>query len=146
MLQVSAFLYQRFIDFPQRRFDYEALTANKLFDSVHKIINIKTHLHHSHTTGKIIGYAHDFCNAKVRKTKHVLTCIARDCFKFNKYFLIKSIRLSVWETKDINVSRTGLTNINFASISNMKFIDMMKNYHASLRKLASTLTDIGKNR
>ena len=67
MLQVSAFLYQRFIDFPQRRFDYEALTANKLFDSVHKIINIKTHLHHSHTTGKIIGYAHDFCNAKVRK-------------------------------------------------------------------------------
>ena len=76
-LQVYAFVYQRLMDFPQRRFDYETLTTKELFDSVHKIINKKTHLHHSHTSGKIIGYAHDFCNAKVRENKDVLTCIAQ---------------------------------------------------------------------
>ena len=62
------------------------------------------------------------------------------------YFLIKGIRLSVWETKDINIGRIGLTNINFASISNIKFIDKMKYYQTNLEKLASTLTDIEKNR
>ena len=56
------------------------------------------------------------------------------------------IRLSVWETKDFNTGRTGLTNINFASIDNIKFIDTMKYYQTSLGKLASMLTDIEKNR
>ena len=62
------------------------------------------------------------------------------------YFLIEGIRLSVWETKDINIGGTGLTNINFASISNIKFIDTMKYYQTSLGKLASMMTDIEKNR
>ena len=54
-----AFVYQRLIDFPQEKFDYK--TVN-FFDSVHRIINVKIHLHHSHVTGKIIGSANDFCN------------------------------------------------------------------------------------
>ena len=48
------------MDFPQRRFQYETLTKNELFDFIHKTIDVKTHLYHSHTTGKIIGYGHDF--------------------------------------------------------------------------------------
>ena len=63
---LHAFVYQRIMDFPRGCFDYETLTTNDLFDSVHKIINVKTHLYHSHITGNIIGYAHDFCNAKLR--------------------------------------------------------------------------------
>ena len=35
------------------------------FINVHRLIKIKIHLHHSHVTGKILGYAHDFCNTKV---------------------------------------------------------------------------------
>ena len=62
------------------------------------------------------------------------------------YFLIKRIRLSVWETKDINIGGTGLTNINFASIGNIKFIDTMKYYQTSLGNFASTLPDVEKNR
>ena len=58
-------VYQRIMDFPPVCFNYKTLTTNDLFDSVHKIINVKTHLYHSHITGNIIGYAHDFCNAKV---------------------------------------------------------------------------------
>ena len=43
------------MDFPRGYFDYETLTTSGLFDSVHKITNVKTHLHHSHITGNIIG-------------------------------------------------------------------------------------------
>ena len=96
--------------------------------------------------GKIIGYANDFCNAKVRENKDVLTCIAHNFFGFDLYFSIKRIRLSVWETKDINIGGTRLTNISFASISNIRFIDTIKYYQISLGKLASTLTDTEKNR
>ena len=66
------------MDFLQRQFDYETLTRNELFNSVYKIINVKTHLHHFHMTGKIIGYANDFYNTKVRENKDVLTCIAHN--------------------------------------------------------------------
>ena len=69
------------------------LKIKKLFYSVHKIINVKTHLHHSHTTGKIIVYAHDFCNVKVRENKDVLTCVAHNFFGLDMYFLIKGIRV-----------------------------------------------------
>ena len=96
--------------------------------------------------GKIIGYANDFCNAKVRENKDVLTCIAHNFFEFDVYFSMKRIRLSVWETKDINIGGTRLTNISFASISNIRFIDTIKYYQISLGKLASALTDTEKNR
>lgn len=84
-LQVYAFVYQRLMDFPQRRFDYETLATNELFDFVRKMINVKTYLHHSHITGKKIGYAHDFCYAKVRENKGVLLCIAHNVFGFDMY-------------------------------------------------------------
>ena len=54
-LQTYAFVYQRLMDFPEGRFDYEILMTINFFESIHKIINVKIHLHHSHVTGKIIG-------------------------------------------------------------------------------------------
>ena len=86
------------------------------------------------------------CNAKLTENKDILTCIAHNFFGFDMYFLIKGIRLSVWKTKDINIGRTGLTNINVTSIGNIKCIDTMKYNQTSLGKLASMLTDIEKNR
>ena len=86
VLQIYAFVYQRIMDFPRGCFDYETLTTNDLFDSVHKIINVKTHLHHSHITGNIIGYAHDFYSAKVRKNNVMLTCIAHNIFHSDMFF------------------------------------------------------------
>ena len=145
VLQMYVFVYQRIMDFPQGCFDYETLTTNDLFDSVHKIINVKTHLHHSHITGNIIGYAHDFCNAKVHENKDMLTSIANNFSPFDMFFLLKLIRLSVWETKDINMGAANLTNINYLTIGNVKFIVTMKYYLTSLGKLASTMTEKEKN-
>ena len=57
------------------------------------------------------------------------------------FFFIKGTRLLVWETKDINIGGTGLTNITYTSIGNIKFIDTMKYNQISLGQLATTLTD-----
>ena len=65
MLQTHAFVYQRLMDFPEGRFDYEALMTINFF--VYRLVNVKIHLHHSHVTGRIYGYAHEFCNMKVRE-------------------------------------------------------------------------------
>ena len=63
----------------------------------------------------------------------------------SQFFLLKGIRLLVWETKDINMGGTNLTNINYSTIGNIKFIDTMKYYLTSLGKLASTMTGKVKN-
>ena len=57
------------------------------------------------------------------------------------FFVIKEHL--VWGTKDVNIGRNGLTNINFASISNkVKFIDIMKYFLTSLGQLAGTLDEV----
>ena len=94
-------------------------------------------------TGKIIVYAHDFCNIKVRENQNQFSCIAHNFF--DMFFLIKGITLSVWGTRDVNTGGTGLTNINFASISNqVEFIDAMKYFLNSLGQRASTLDVVEK--
>ena len=60
-------------------------------------------------------------------------------------FFFKGIRLSVWETKDINMGGTNQTNINYSIIGNVKFIDTMKHYLTRLGRLASTMTEKKKN-
>ena len=133
------------MDFPKVKFDYETQTTINLFESIHKIINVKINLHHSHVTGKIYVYVHNFCNMNVRENQNQFSCITHNCFGFDMFFLIKGITLSVWGTKGVNISGTGLTNINFASLSTqVKFIDTRKHFLTSLGNLASTLDELEK--
>ena len=139
-LKLYAFVYQRIMKFPQNKFEFETVATNDLLENIHKIINVKVHLHHSQVTGEFIEYAHDFCNLKVRENKGFISCIAHNFFGFDIYFLLKAIKLSAWKTKDINTSRMGLTNERFASIDQLKLIDTMKYFQTSLGKLAETLS------
>ena len=41
----------------------------KFIKNLKGIMNNKRHLRHSHITCEIIGYAHNFCNNKVRENK-----------------------------------------------------------------------------
>ena len=55
-------------------------------------------------------------------------------------FLLKGIRLLIWETKDLNVGGKGPINVNFASLGpQIKFIDTMKHYLSSLGSLLALL-------
>ena len=145
-LQIYAFFYKEIMNFPMTNFESETFTTNDLFEYAHKLLNVKIHLHHSHITGEIKGYSHDFCNWVVRENRDVVSCIAHNFFKFDLYFILKNIRLSVWRTKDINIGGKNLTDINFASIDNFKFIDTMKYYQTSLAQLSETTTDEEKEK
>ena len=148
-LKLYAFVYEKIMKFPFSKFQCETVTTTNLFLSVHKIINAKTHLHHSHVTGQIKGYAHDFCNLTVRENYDVVPCIAHNFFKFDMFFLLKGIRLSVWRTEDLNIGGNNMVDINYAQIDNFKFIDSLKYYQTSLAKLSETMsfeekTGVGK--
>ena len=145
-LQTYAFFYKEIMKFPNTLFESDVFTTNDLFDFVHKLINVKIHLDHSHITGEIKGYSHDFCNWVVKENRDVVSCIAHNFFKFDFYFFIKNLRLSVWRTKDINVGGKNLTDINFASIDNFKFIDTIKYYQTSLAQLSETADENEKEK
>lgn len=87
-----------------------------------------------------------FEKQRLEKTKTFLTFIAHIFFGFDMFFLIKGIKLSVRETEDISISQTGLRNIIYASIGNIKFINKMKYFLTSLGQLASLLTGAEKTR
>ena len=73
------------------------------------------------------------------------SCIAHNFFGYDMFFLLKRIRLTVWQTQGSNIGGSGLSNINFPSLgSQVKFIDIIKYYPSSLGNLASTLINIEK--
>ena len=93
----------------------------------HRVVTVKLHFHHSHVTGKFLGYGHDFCNIKVKENQNHFSCIVHNFLGFDMFFLPKGIWLSVWGTKDQNVGWSGLKKFNFPSLgSQVKFIDSMK--------------------
>ena len=145
-LQLYAFVYDKIMQFPFGKFDCETVTTANLFLSVYRIINVKIHLHHSHVTGEIKGYAHDFCNWAIRENHDVVPCIAHNFFKFDMFFLLKGIRLSVWRTDDIHIGGNNMVDINYAQIDNFKFIDSIKYYQTSLAKLSETMSIEEKTR
>ena len=53
--------------------------------------------------------------------------------------------MSVWRTTDVHIGGNNLTDINFAQTDNFKFIDIIKYYQTSLRKLSETLSDAEKS-
>ena len=61
ILQTYVFVYYKIMDFPPNiKYRNNVSITQEFFENVHRIINIKIHLHHSQVTGEILGYAHDF--------------------------------------------------------------------------------------
>ena len=110
--------------------------SNWFFPNMNRITEVKTHLHHSHVTGGILGYVHDFCNWRLRENKTEFVCCAHNFFGFHMYFLIQGFRVTACNTKDFTVGGSGLTRINFVNISSStKFFDEVKYYQKSLAQL-----------
>ena len=119
---------------------YHTITTNNYFRNEHCLIKVKVHLHHFHITGKILGYAHDFCNYYVRENNSEIASIEHDLFGFNMFVFIKGCRATAWGTRDLNVGGINLTYMNYGNIAGeSKFIDTLKYYPKSLCKLFATL-------
>ena len=142
-MKVYTYVYNQLFDFPPSEISYEVMTTNNFFSNVNRMIRGKCHLHHSHITGDIIGYAHDFCNtAYFEKTTSEIPFIAHNVFGFDLFYWIKTYIASAWCSKELNIAENNLTHANFGNINNeIKLIDSLKFYQRSLSELSSTLTE-----
>ena len=99
-------------------------------------------IHHSHVTGKIIGYAPNFCNLHCKENYFTIPVLAHNQFRFDFFLFLKGIRPSVWETSHIAIDGRNPTDVNFAIIrSQVRFIDTVKFFQQSLGSLADSMTD-----
>ena len=96
----NAFVYM-LVYFPNTDIQYETFATSDFFINLHCLIKMKIHLHHSHSTGKIIGYVHDFCNTKVtEKSSPDIPVIAHNLFGFDLYYFIKCLLLQLGAQKN----------------------------------------------
>ena len=139
-LQLYSIFYDGIMNFPTTKFDeIKTVCTDGFIINLYRIINFKVQIHHSHVTGQIIGYAHDFCNWKVRENNYIVPLIGHNFLGFDIYYMVKGYRASVWETSNLNMGGTNLTNMNYANISNqIKIIDTIKYYQISLANISNT--------
>ena len=145
-LKVSVHVYNELIIFPISDIKYDTITTNKFFINVHQLIKGKFHLDHSHITGEIRGYAHDFCNTMLieRKT-YEIPLIAHNFFGFDLLYYMKAYIASAWGSKELNIGGNSLTQADYGNIkSEIKLINFYKFYQRNLGELSSTLTNTEK--
>ena len=141
-LKVYAFVYDKIVFLPQSKIEYDTITTNKFFIHVHRLIKGKFHLHHSHMTGEILGYLHDFCNtAVIEKTRPEIPFAAHHFFGFDIFYFLKPYIATARYSKKLNNGGTNLAHVNYGIINDeIKLIDSLKFYQKSLSELSSTLT------
>ena len=146
-LQLYSFLYDCLMNFLSTKFDeIKTVTTRGFLKNIYKVVNFKIHIHHSHITGKIHGYSHDFCNWQLRENKLFVPLIGHNFLGFDIYYMVKGYRSVTWGTKDFNMGGINLTNVNFANISSqVKIIDTLKYYQTSLANIANTVNEIEKD-
>ena len=95
-MQVYHYFYDMLTDFPACKFeDLKTVTTRGFLVNLYKVLNAKVHIHHSHVTGDIVGYSHDFCNWKVRENKTIVPLIGHNFLEFDIFYMVKAFRLSV---------------------------------------------------
>ena len=149
-IKIYAYVYDELVCYPRSDIDYKTITTNKFFTNVHQLIRGKFHLHDSHITGKIFGYAHDFCNTTLaEKSTPEIPFVAHNFFGFDLFYYMKAYIASAWCSKELNIGGSNLTNltqVNYGNISGeIRLIDSLKFYQRSLGEISSTLTTEEKN-
>ena len=95
--KLPAFLYSAMVRFCETDKVKGIPLSKNFLENLKGIMISKNYLHHSHIICEIIGYAHNFCNAKVRENKYKITVVAYNLFRFNFFFLLKGLRTGVWK-------------------------------------------------
>ena len=71
--KLLAFLYSALIRFCETDKVKGIPLSKNFLENLKGIMTSKNHMHHLHISGGIIGYAHSFCNAKIRENKYKIT-------------------------------------------------------------------------
>ena len=140
--KIITFVYSTTMDFPDNKFEIKTVVTKPFFNNVGDLIYGGYVIHHSHITGEVIGYAHNFCDKKIRENHNLIPVFAHNLFSFDFFFVVKGISLCVWRTKQLNIGETNLTNMLYPNIGNqVKFIDRIKYYHQSLSPVAKNTSE-----
>ena len=110
--------------------------SEKFLSNMIAIFNNKHVIHHSHVTGRAVGYNHDFCIERAKENYCTIPVFAHNQFRFDFFLFLKGIRPSVWETAGIDIGGKNLTDINFAIIRNQQ----------SLESLSNSMTDVKREK
>lgn len=84
--KIIGFVYTNIMKFPKNVFVNNGMFSNNFLENVCSIIFGIEVIHHPSITGKIIGYAHSFCNQKVRENKNQISVIAHTLFGFDFFY------------------------------------------------------------
>ena len=91
-----AFLYQHAICFlPTDMVEGDFPISEKFLYNMIAVFNNKHVIHHSHVTGKILGWAHEFCNEQVRENYCTIPAFAHNHSRFDFFLFLKGLRPSV---------------------------------------------------
>ena len=98
------FLYQHAINFiPADKIQGDFQVSENFLPNMIFIVKNKFVIQHSHVSGKIIGYIHDFCYQRTRENYYTIPVFANIQFRLDIFLFLKGIRLSVWELAAIEI-------------------------------------------
>ena len=121
--------------------------SEKFLYNMIAIFNNKHVIHYSHVTGKILGYAHDFCNEHVRVNYYTIPVFALNQFRFDFFLFLKGVRPNMRETTGIDIGGKNPTDVNFAiNRHQVRFIDTVKYFQQSLESLANSMTAVEREK
>ena len=67
-IKIIIFVYKKIMKFPMNELKPQIVVSKNFFDGVLNLLFSDVVIHHSHISRKIISYAHDFCNRKVKQS------------------------------------------------------------------------------
>ena len=98
------FLYHRAINFiPTDKIQGDFQVSENFLPNMIFIVKNKFVIHHSHVSGKITGYVHDFCYQRTRENYYTIPIFPNIQFRLDFFLFLKGVRLSVWEITAIEI-------------------------------------------
>ena len=85
-IKTISFVYQHIFNFSGHEQEIKVFVSKNFIDSILNILYSNCVLHQSLIKRKIIGFAHKFCNQKVKENKQTVSVFAHNLFRFD-FFL-----------------------------------------------------------
>ena len=87
-------MYNHSINFlPTDKIKGDFPISEKFLSNMIAIVRNQRVIHHSHVTGKILGYAHNFCNQKRKENYYTIPIMAHNQLRFDFSFFKKALDL-----------------------------------------------------
>ena len=95
LFKLICYVYKKVMKFPENSSEIKPLVTKNFLNVAINLTVGSVVIHYTHVTGDIIGYAHNFCNRKLKENQRIIPVIAHNLFSFDFFFVIKGIRLCV---------------------------------------------------